>query len=137
MTYRKKNSRDNPDRNIKNALEWSVFGISCVLILGVFIYLVADAQRSRVSDPNLETRITSVEKRPDKTLAEILVTNRGGSTAADLTVRLVADFPAGPQEAEIGFDFVPRNGTRRARVEFFSTETARSIAPGIHSYREP
>lgn len=137
MNSRKKKSRENPDRNIKNALEWSVFGVSCLLILLVLAYLVVDALRTRDPDPNLETKITSIEKQPDRTVVELLVTNRGGSTAADLSVQLVADFPSEKKETEIAFDFLPRNGTRRARVEFLSNETARSVTPAIHSYREP
>lgn len=132
-----RNKKTKPDRNPKNVLEWTVFGISCLLILGVFGYLIMDALRTRDPHPRLKTEIASIEKQSDRTVVEIEVTNEGGSTAADLSVQLIADFPSGKQETEVEFDFIPRNGTRRARVEFLTGETARAVTPGIHGYREP
>ncbi len=132
-----KTRKREPDRNTKNRLEWAVFGLSCLLIAGVVGFLIQEATRSGDRHPKLKSTVSLIEKHADRSVVELVVTNEGGGTAADLSVQVIADFPSGKQETEVAFNFVPRQATRRARVDFLSTETATGVTPGVHSYREP
>lgn len=132
-----KKKKPGPDTNTKNLLEWSIFGLSCLLIAGVLTHLVREGMREIVPEPRLETTLVSVERSGDRVVAELLVHNRGGVTAEELKVALVADFPSGEQRGEIGFDHVPRQGSRRGRVEFLSSEEPRSVTPLVLAYRDP
>lgn len=132
-----KKKKPDPDTNTKNLLEWSVFGLSCLLIVAVIAHLVGEGLRESGAAPRLETTLVSVEKTGDRVVAELLVHNRGGVTAEELRIALVADFPSGEQRGEIGFDHVPRLGSRRGRVEFLSSEDPRTVTPLVLAYREP
>lgn len=103
----------------KNWLEWSVFGISIILIaalLGSLIYLSVTHKQTK---PNLRVALKYDEKQEDKHIHHIVLRNEGGMTAEEIKIQVIA-WQNGKEveKADITFPFSPKFSTREGWVSF-------------------
>ena len=103
----------------KNALEWTVFGISAAILLAVTAFLVIDAVRGSTDEPDIEITTGNVTARGDHFAVPVIITNRGGQTAEGLRVEIALMKDGEDVEvAEVTFAFVPRASHREAWALF-------------------
>ena len=103
----------------KNALEWTVFGISAAILVALAAFLIIDAVRGSSGEPDIEITTGSVTARGDHFVVPVIVTNRGDQTAEGLRVEIALMKDGEDVEvAEVTFAFVPRASHREAWALF-------------------
>lgn len=129
--------KSSEQQKTKNTLEWSVFGISLLLVLATFGMLIAAA----FNRPETPARLTVTTGEPSfsdgRTDIPVTVKNAGGAAATDVDVRVRIGAGAALQEAGFTLDFVPRDASRKGTVSF--QNDLRSLVPEcrIVGYAEP
>lgn len=121
----------------KNALEWTIFALSTILVGAIVVILGLDALRWKEGPARLEI-VTGEAKVGDGLLqVPIHVTNRGETVAMNVNVE-VAD-PSSPQgtTATVSFDFIPRGATREGRAIFPPDQDPRKLEARISGYELP
>jgi len=125
------------ERNAKNPLEWVVFGLSCLLVLGAVAFLILTAITRKDGPADLRITVGEISTRADSTLVTIILTNEGTKTAAAVKIHLTATYPSEERESDVDVDFVPRGGRREAIAVFSGTERPIQITPKVVGYVEP
>lgn len=113
----------------KNALEWTVFTGSCLLLAGVVAVLVKEALAWDDSPARLEAALGTPAAEHDRIHLPVELSNRGDQVAEQVQLEVLRQSPSGEQRAVLSFDFVPRDATRRGRVSFRRTDEL----PGTYS----
>lgn len=131
------NAKSKESRNTKNPLEWSVFGLSFLLVAGVVAFLGWSAIVSEDRPAAFQVETDSPIPVSGSTVVPIRITNTGSATAAEVTVAITVRYPSGEKESTLTIDFVPRGGTRHARVVFEGPETPIVITARVAGYIEP
>ncbi|HKI01342.1 MAG TPA: hypothetical protein VKK31_05135 [Thermoanaerobaculia bacterium] len=122
----------------KNRLEWAVFGLGLLLVLGVVGFLVWDAALGEDSPPDLAVTLGAPERRGDGWAVPVTVRNRGQETAEGARVEVVLELPDGGRE-EAGFDlaFAPRGSTREGWVQFLHPPATGRLTGRVTGYEKP
>lgn len=138
-TDKKKQSNRAGDDDDKNALEWSVFGISLVLVLGIMAYLGYMAYTQKPSSPDLAVEYFHDPSANAPHRYRLAVYNRGGETAEEVQVELTIENGGEEVEsAELSIAFSPKKSKREGWVNFKkapgSTDT---LVARVVSYKRP
>jgi uncharacterized protein (TIGR02588 family) len=133
---RKKDKPCAGDHVGKNALEWTVFGLSTVLVLALVGWLLYAA----TLEENAEVKLTATTEEPQPMngwhQVPVVVMNEGGVTAAGVEVVVTAMVDGKEQAGTFTIDFVPKGGTRRGAVSFKGGQPT-EVAPRVIGYSEP
>ena len=122
----------------KNRLEWAVFGVGLVLVLGTVGFLAWDAARGGDSPPDLSVTLGSPERRAAVWAVPVTVSNGGQETAEGAHVEVVLELPDGTrEEAEVDFAFVPRGSKREGWVQFLHPPATGRLTGRVTGYEQP
>jgi uncharacterized protein (TIGR02588 family) len=102
----------------KNVLEWTVFGVSLVLVLGTLGYLVREALTDSDGPPEVVVVLGAPRAGAGGHMVPVTAENRGAATAEDvqITIRLTSD--GGEEEAVLTVPYLPREASRSGWVTF-------------------
>lgn len=132
-------NKEQQSKDKKNALEWSVFGISLLMVLLVLGYLVYHAFENRELPPMLEV-VYSPDPTPYSPYRyQVTTYNKGGSTAEQVLVKVIMkDNGSILEEASLIFSWIPQTSKRVGWV-IFSQNPARadSLTAQVVSYQVP
>lgn len=121
-----------PNRT-KNALEWTVFGISLILVVGTLGWLVVAALQTDAGPARLQIHTGPPETADGRVTIPVTVKNDGGQVAESVEVRVTLGTGPARQEATFTIDYIPRDATRQGAVSFQATDepaTPESIVVG-------
>lgn len=123
----------------KNWLEWSVFAVSSVLVVGVLSVLAYDGWTAPLTPPSLEVHVGLPEYRVGYYAVPVTVKNQGFQTAEAVQIQVQLTKHDGSKElGDLKIEFVPRQSLRRGFVTFESDpRTAKSITARPLAYRTP
>lgn len=123
----------------KNWLEWLVFAISLVLVVGTLGYLVYDVATLSDTPPNIEFAIGKPIPQSNYFLVPVTVTNRGDETAEAVQIEVVLESGGKPQESgEMEIAFLPRQSTREGWVTFQTNpQTVDQIRARVLGFEQP
>ena len=122
----------------KNALEWTVFAVSLVLIAATIAFLVRDGGSAESKTPQIEVRTGQAVQSAGMWSVPVIVTNRGDETAEQLRVEVsVLQDGRETEKAQLTFAFVPRRSSREAWALFRSDPRALKIDARATSYEKP
>ena len=123
-------------RIVKNWLEWSVLAIGLVVVGGVVSVLTLAAIRTDETPPALYVEFGPAQSQGERRYrVPVLVQNRGGKTASDVTVSV--ELRVGGQmvaHAELTFALVPRGSKREGAVLFTRDPRGGEIVAGAITY---
>ena len=119
----------------KNALEWTVFGLSTILVLTVIVVLALDALDWKDGPARLEAKLGSPLRENGTVVVPVGVTNHGDIAAVD--VQLEVEGGEGTKPASMTLDFVPRGATRGGHVVFPGGQNPAELEVRILGYQEP
>ena len=117
-------ANDKPDNKLqKNALEWSVFAFSLVLVLGTLGFLAYDALTQGQDAARLEVRPGAIRETGAPSarfyVVPITVFNKGDFTAEGVAIEVVIEKNKREIErAEVEIAYVPRRSQAEASVVF-------------------
>ena len=125
-------SDSHPDtREERNALEWAVFGLGLILVVGVLGFLVYQLVAGSDEPANLVVTFDTPEERRGTVLIPLTVTNEGDQVAEAAVIEVCA----GPDACgEVTFTYVPQGSTRQGVVGL-TAPLAAPLTSRIVSYR--
>lgn len=125
----------------KNRLEWAVFGIGLVLVLGTIGVLLWDTARSGDDPPDLTVELGPPQRRHRSNqgwAVPVTVRNRGGETAVGVRIKVVLELPGGSrEEAELDVAFVPRGSQRQGWIHFLHPPASGRLVGWVAGYEQP
>lgn len=118
------------------ALEWLASFLGAGLALGLIGYIAWDGFTSSGRPADLVVEAGRVETTAGGVVTEIVVSNHGGETAAEVTVEgLVRDAAGRPLADRVTFDFVPGNSSRQGALIFPAGTAPPELR--VTGYRQP
>ncbi len=122
----------------KNILEWIVFAVSLILVMGVIGYLSYDAATLGNNPPDIQVRLGASEQRTKRFVIPVTVKNAGDETAEGVRVEVKLKLDGADAETgELEFPFVPRGGQREGFVAFNSDPNAGRLETRVLGYEKP
>lgn len=139
MGQEKENQNEQDQKDRKNALEWTVFGISVLLVTAILIYLVYNTVTHNTSPADIQVEYN---KSPTKTAPyryHLVINNKGGETAEEVLVELVLqDDTVTIEKAELQLSFVPTSSKREGWVNFSKDPAkADTVIGRVVSFKKP
>jgi uncharacterized protein (TIGR02588 family) len=122
----------------KNRLEWVVFGIGLMLVVGTVGVLAWDTVRSGDGPPELLVELGPPQRRGHGWAVPVTVRNRGGETAEAVRVEVTLELPGGEREAaELDVAFVPRGSQRQGWIHFLHPPASGRLTERVVGYEQP
>lgn len=138
MDKEQQNKTHGPEDE-KNILEWSVFGFSLLLILGILIYLIFQTVVYKAGSPDLH--ITFVhDPSPHAPYRYFLqIRNDGKETAEEVVVDLVLEQNGEQLEvASLSIPYSPKQSVREGWVNFSNNPSkSDTVYARVVSYKKP
>jgi uncharacterized protein (TIGR02588 family) len=124
----------------KNWIEWLVFGVGLVLVLGTLAALTRQALLVDRGPARVEVRLgTPRAERPGGTRLLVPVTgiNRGGETAERVRVEVLREHRGRSERAELEIDSLPRYAERSGWVLLEGDAGDGAMTGRVLGYLEP
>ena len=121
----------------KNALEWTVFGVSLVLILGVTGLLLWQHVTGSNHPPAIVIHAGEPVETAGGFAVPIDVRNDGDLTAEDVLVEATLVWPGGMERGEAVLTLIPYRSARRAWIVFSRDPRTAALQTRVLGYREP
>lgn len=120
------------------ALEWLVSGLGLLLVLGVLVFMVAEAARGNGEPPRITVHLDSVIAMGDAGyLVQFAAENRGDATAAGVEIVGEIRDAAGVETRRASLDYVPGRSTRRGGLLFRRDPREATVHLWAEGYRLP
>lgn len=119
----------------KNALEWTIFGLSLAGLTAVFGWLILSALEHGAAPPRLEISLGQPVKAGARVLVPVKVENRGETTAAGVEIEV--ERRGGKETAAFSFPHLPRGGARQGWVAFDGPLRREELSAKVVGYEEP
>lgn len=123
----------------KNKLEWSVFAVSVLLLVGLVAYLTYESFVHKPSPPDLEVSYTKESSKRNPFAYKLILWNHGEETAEDVMIEasLVRNDSV-IERSQLQIAFSPKRSKREGWINF-STDPAQadSIDVKVMSYKRP
>ena len=127
----------NSDSPTKNALEWSVFGISGVLVIATLSLLVLAVFQTEEGPAKLVIKTGPPTVENGWVKIQVTVTNEGQRVAANVEVQVCVGEGDDRREAGFSIDFVPRGGEANGSVSFKGPTLPGDPQCEVLGYEEP
>jgi uncharacterized protein (TIGR02588 family) len=134
-----KTQNEREGKDIKNWLEWTVFGLSLLLVLAVLGYLGYKVYHHSETPPEIRAQVWASPSKHTPNRYQVLVENIGGTSAEE--VRVEVSIRRGGQELEKGelhVAFVPQESKREGWVVFENVPSPTdSVVARVISFEKP
>ena len=121
----------------KNWLEWTVFGVSAVLIATVIGFLVYESATMGHTLPDIQVHLGTPEARSGYFAVPLEVTNKGDQTAEGVHIEVVLRAGGKEERADLEIAFLPRRGVREAWVTFKTDPRNGTLEARVLGYEKP
>ena len=121
----------------KTRLEWTVFGISVLLIVGVVAVLVQQQFTAGHAPPSIAIATGEAIRTSGGFAVPVEVQNRGDVTAAEVRIEATLTWPGGTEVGGTTVAFIPYRSHRRAWIAFSRDPRDGEIKVRVLGYREP
>ena len=122
----------------KNWLEWSVFAVGLVLVLGTLGFLVRESLVAAGGSPEVVARLGPPKASAGGFMVPVEVANLGQGTAEDVKVTVVLELPeAEREEAVLDIAFLPRDSRRNGWVTFRTDPSRGTLRLGPIAFEVP
>lgn len=124
----------------KNWLEWCVFAVSCVLVLGTVAALVAQWWNAGTRQPpRITLTLGASTSGPGYYAMQVQAMNRGEETAEDVLIQVTLErHDGGREQSQLRIQYLPRGARREGWVTFESDPAqARKIYARPLGYEKP
>ena len=122
----------------KHPLEWTVFGVSLILVLGTVGFLAWDAAQGEDSPASLSVETGTPEPRGGAWAVPVTVHNEGDETAEGVRVEVTLEAPGTQVEtADFEAAYVPRRSKREGWVTFRSDPARGRLSGRAVGYENP
>ncbi|HEY0868372.1 MAG TPA: hypothetical protein VGE01_13385 [Fimbriimonas sp.] len=122
----------------KNWLEWTVAGVSLVMVLATLAFLASDALSGPRKPPFVELTLKQPESHGNGFLVPVVAENMGGQTAEGVKVEVVLTPSSGEKEtAGFDIDYLPRQSKREGWVRFDEDPRRGKLEAKVLGFEKP
>ena len=121
----------------KNRLEWTVFGVSVVLIAGVLGLLLQRHVTSGTGPAAIRITLGEAVSSGAAYAVPVEVRNSGDTTVEDVHVSVTLTGGGRGESSEVTLPYVPYRSQRRAWVTFSRQPSTGQLEARVIGYREP
>jgi uncharacterized protein (TIGR02588 family) len=122
----------------KNGVEWVVFGVGLLLVLGTLGYLAYEGATMGDAPPSIEVRLGTPEQSTHNYIVPVTVINHGDRTAEGVTVEVSMKSGNNEEErGEIVIAFLPRKARREGWVTFRQNPSGAELKARVLGYENP
>ncbi|MEX2336654.1 MAG: hypothetical protein WD555_05230 [Fulvivirga sp.] len=123
----------------KNILEWTIFGISLLLVIAVLCFLVYKTVTHQSSPPDVLVTFTPSPSENTPYRYHLTIQNIGGETAEDVLIELVLrERGQAIEKSEVQLPFVPQGSKIESWVNFINDPAlADSVLAKVVSFKRP
>lgn len=122
----------------KNWLEWLVFAISFILVIGTLGYLVYDAATSKAAPPRIDVQLGTAQPQSNYFVVPVAIINHGNETAEGVQIEVVLTSGGKEQEsANFEVAFLPRRSNRDGWVTFQTDPRLVEMEARVLGYEKP
>lgn len=122
----------------KNRLEWIVFAVSLVLVLGTLGFLVRESLVATGGPPEVVVRLGQPRVAAGGFMVPVEVANLGKGTAEDVKVTVILELSQTErEEADLDIAFLPRDSRRNGWVTFRSDPRRGTLRLGPIAFEVP
>lgn len=123
----------------KNWLEWTVFGISLLLVLAIIGYLGYKNYTQKPTTPDLYVQTWLEPAKYAHNRYHVVLHNKGGATAEEVLIEFtLIKAGAKPETSELQIPFAPQQSKREGWVGFSGqAEPTDSLQVRVVSYKKP
>jgi uncharacterized protein (TIGR02588 family) len=122
----------------KNWLEWVVFAVSLVIVVGTTGYLAYDGVTAEDAPPTIAIQFGEPLQQVEQFTVPVTVISKGGGTAERVRIEAVLE-RRGTENEHASFEIalLPRGGTREGSVVFRSDPRAGELKARVLGYERP
>lgn len=133
---KRKTTSDKPSASSldKNWLEWTVFGISIVLVASIVCYLLYLEVKPSSKDFRYEINFEEPKLMRDRFMVALTVANKSNQSVQDLSLEIKSN-GENSETADLQIDYLPRHSHREAKVFFIDKPT--NLEGHIQSFNVP
>ena len=124
-------------QHVKNALEWTVFGVSCLLVLATLAILIMEITKAGKTPPMITVKPGQGYPVNGRLWIPVEVTNTGGLAAVNVEVGAQRPSQGGEDKAAFTVEHLPRGATRMGHVSFPGSNADIEVDIRVLSYQEP
>lgn len=139
MLDEKNQENQDKEEGGKNALEWTTFAASLLLILFTIAYLGYKTYTHNPSPPDIIVTYSFDPSRQSPYRYKLIVENVGGETAEDVIIEMglqIGDSTV--EKSELQLAFVPQSSTREGWVNFLQDPAkADTTIAKVVSFKKP
>jgi len=117
----------------KNWLEWTVFGLSLVLVLGIIVYLAYLEITPSTKDFQYEIGFEKPQEIHGRYLVPVKIDNNSNKSVQDVAIEISSG--GNKESADLQLDYLPRHSHREATV--FFREKPTQLEGHIDSFNIP
>jgi uncharacterized protein (TIGR02588 family) len=121
----------------KNALEWTVFGISVALIVAVASLLLHQQFTGGQEPASLVAATGTPIETAGGHAVPVDVRNEGDTSAEDVRLEATLESAAGTETGEALIPYVPYRSQRRVWITFSTDPRRGTVTVRVLGYREP
>lgn len=122
----------------KNAVEWSVFVVSLILVGATVALLIADAFRGRTEPPDVKVQFGTPIQRSSGWAVPMVIRNEGDETGENVHVEVALQRDGRDVEvAEVTIAFLPRKSRREAWALFREDPRGYSVVARAVGFERP
>lgn len=121
----------------KNWLEWTVFGLSAVIILAVVAVLAFEAATVADSPPQLSISLGDAVTQPAGYSIPLTVENTGGNTAENVNLELTIEHNGETETGECQIAFVPRQSSGECWVMLSENPQDGEVKARVLGFEQP
>lgn len=136
---KKEKNRGQESKEGKNILEWGVFAISLLLVIGILSYLSYKTYTHKTAPPNIQVTYqpSPTENAPFR--YHISIKNNGLETAEEVRIELVLKKgEATVEKAALQLPFLPQSSLREGWLNFSQDpQLADTVVARVVSFKKP
>lgn len=123
----------------KNVLEWTVFKVSLLLVIGIICYWTCKLYNDVPAPPDLQIEKWPEPSKSNPFLYHLVIYYKGGQTAENVKVEIVLEQEGlALERAELDVAFVPEGLKREGWVNFTTNPCkAGRVVAKVMSYKKP
>lgn len=125
------------EKNSKNLLEWAVFIVASILVVGALCFLMGEIYRNKQAPAKLRVELKEPMVEGGWIRYPIHIINDGNQVAENVSVQVTLERASVKESATMNISFVPSKTTRRGSVAFKGNILPERVECDVLSYEEP
>lgn len=121
----------------KNWLEWTVTGVSAIIVLFTLSFLVYQWIMEEQTPPDILVTFGNTEIKQNYYAISVIAENKGAKTAQKVRIEISTGSEINAEKAHIEFDYIPGKSSVKGWVSFNQNPQSKKLKTHVLGYVTP